>query len=56
MDIQFFILVVLFAAALIFFIRRLYFQFSGKKKSGCEKCNDVEKPIKNNPPIKKEFQ
>jgi hypothetical protein len=56
MDIQFFILAVLFIAASVFFIRRLSHQFSGKKKSGCEKCDLSERPIKNNPPIKKEFQ
>ena len=56
MDIQFLVLVVLFIAAFGFFIRRLVLQFSGKKNSGCEKCDMVEKPSKNSNPIKKEFQ
>jgi hypothetical protein len=56
MDIQLFILVLVFIAASVLFIRRIVLQFSGKKKSGCEKCDLAEKPLKNNPPIKKEFQ
>ncbi len=43
MDIQLWVVIVVFAASLFYMSRRVYFQMKGKKQSGCEKCDVVGK-------------
>jgi hypothetical protein len=43
MDIQMFVVVLIFAAALFFIGRRIFLQFKGKSQAGCEKC-ELAKP------------
>ena len=43
MDIQLWVVIGIFAAAVFFIIRKIYLQMKGKKQSGCEKCDVVGK-------------
>ncbi|MBK6988272.1 MAG: hypothetical protein IPH33_08570 [Bacteroidetes bacterium] len=43
MDIQLWVVIGFFAAAVFFIIRKIYLQMKGKKQSGCEKCDVVGK-------------
>ncbi|MBP6532693.1 MAG: hypothetical protein KA285_05385 [Bacteroidia bacterium] len=43
MDIQLWVVLGIFAAAVIFMVRKIYLQMKGKKQAGCEKCDVVGK-------------
>ncbi len=43
MDIQMFVVGIIFLAAFIYVGRRIFMQFKGKSAAGCEKCGTVEK-------------
>ena len=42
MDLQLILIIVVFLAAVLFFVRRMVLIIHGKNKSGCEKCG-IEK-------------
>ncbi len=46
MDIQLFVVILIFMVAVVYIIRRLVMVFRGKKKSGCEKCGIADEVIK----------
>jgi hypothetical protein len=46
MDIQLWVIAVIFSGAIFYFARRMYLQVKGKKSSGCEKCGIVEEDKK----------
>lgn len=43
MDIQLWVVIGVFAAALFFMVRKIVLQMKGKKQAGCEKCDVVGK-------------
>lgn len=43
MDIQLWVVLGIFAAAVFFISRKIYLQLKGKKQAGCEKCEVVGK-------------
>lgn len=45
MDMQLFVVILIFSVAVVYIIRRFVLQFKGKKKAGCEKCGIADKDI-----------
>ena len=45
MDIQLFIVILIFLLAVFFIARRFYLQMKGKKSAGCENCGVAEKEV-----------
>jgi preprotein translocase subunit YajC len=46
MDIQLIIVILIFAMAVFFIVRRIYLQMKGKKSAGCDNCGVTEKQLK----------
>lgn len=55
MDIQMFVVLLVFAAALFFIGRRVFLQFKGKSQAGCEKC-ELAKPGEPDKKLKVEIE